>query len=149
MEEVCLHKSNIQIIHKKLIDLVESNKRYRLIVKEWKDKRSINQNDLSHMWYTEIANQVNQKLRKNVVDLNSVKFELKERFLGYEEVEHTSLFSGNKTVKMELVKTSELDKGSMHFYLQQIETWAYQNGLRLTIPNNSEYRKIQTEQVKS
>ena len=147
MDDLCLHSSNIKSIFSTLIELVESGKRYRLIIKIWKDKRTIDQNSLSHMWYTDIAEQANQRLKTNSYTMNSVKHDLKEMFLGYEEIEHKNVITGELTKKLELIKTSDLDTGEMHFFLQQVETWSYQNGFKLRIPNDSEYRKLQLEQV--
>lgn len=147
MDDLCLHSSNIKSIFSTLIELVESGKRYRLIIKIWKDKRTIDQNSLSHMWYTDIAEQANQRLKTNSYTMNSVKHDLKEMFLGYEEIEHKNVITGELTKKLELIKTSDLDTGEMYFFLQQVETWSYQNGFKLRIPNDSEYRKLQLEQV--
>ena len=147
MDDLCLHSSNIKSIFSTLIELVKSEKRYRLTIKIWKDKRTIDQNSLSHMWYTDIAKQANQRLKTNSYTMDSVKHDLKEMFLGYEEIEHKNVITGEMTKKPELIKTSDLDIGEMHFFLQQVESWSYQNGFKLRIPNNSEYRKLQLEQV--
>lgn len=147
MDDLCLHSSNIKSIFSTLIELVKSGKRYRLIIKIWKDKRTIDQNSLSHMWYTDIAKQANQRSKTNSYTMDSVKHDLKEMFLGYEEIEHKNVITGEITKKLELIKTSDLDTGEMHFFLQQVETWSYQNGFKLRIPNDSEYRKLQLEQV--
>ena len=147
MDDLCLHSSNIKSIFSTLIELVKSEKRYRLTIKIWKDKRTIDQNSLSHMWYTDIAKQANQRLKTNSYTMDSVKHDLKEMFLGYEEIEHKNVITGEMTKKLELIKTSDLDIGEMHFFLQQVETWSYQNGFKLRIPNDSEYRKLQLEQV--
>ncbi|MBC9130702.1 recombination protein NinB [Frischella sp. Ac13] len=147
MDDLCLHSSNIKSIFSTLIELVKSEKRYRLTIKIWKDKRTIDQNSLSHMWYTDIAKQANQRLKTNSYTMDSVKHDLKEMFLGYEEIEHKNVITGEMTKKLELIKTSDLDIGEMHFFLQQVESWSYQNGFKLRIPNNSEYRKLQLEQV--
>lgn len=148
MQDKCLHKTTLNAITSYLSALTENGGRYRLIIKKWSDKRSINQNSLSHMWYEDITWQINNKLGKEAVTPESVKKDLKEMFLGYEEKEHTNVITGKTTYTHTLVKTSELDRESMHFYLQQVETWAYQNNLTLRIPNNSEYMKIKREQLK-
>lgn len=147
MDDLCLHSSNIKSIFNALIELVKSGKRYRLIIKIWKDKRTIDQNSLSHMWYTDIAKQANQRAKTNSYTLESVKKDFKEMFLGYEKVEHKNVITGEVTTTLELIKTSDLDTGEMYFFLQQIETWSYQNGFKLRISNDSEYRKLQLEQV--
>lgn len=147
MEDICLHKSNIKAVFKLLDDLVLSGKRYRLIIKIWKDKRSIDQNALSHMWYDDIAKQANKRIKEDVYTKESVKTDFKKMFLGYQEVEHKNVFTGEITTNLELIKTSELDVGEMHFYLQRIEAWSYQNGFELKIPNNSEYQILKNKQI--
>ena len=147
MDDLCLHETNIKSIVTTLSELAKSGKRYRLIIKIWKDKRTIDQNSLSHMWYDDLAKQANVKTKTNNYSMESVKHDLKETFLGYENVEHKNLLTGEITVKQQLRKTSELDTGEMHFYLQQIETWASQNGFRLRIPSDSEYQKLKLQQV--
>lgn len=147
MDDLCLHETNIKSIFNTLLELAKSGKRYRLVIKIWKDKRSINQNSLSHMWYEDLAKQANIRSKTNNYTTKSVKRDLKESFLGYEDVEHINLLNGKRTTKKQLRKTSKLDTGEMHFYLQQIETWAIQNGFELRIPNDSEYQKLKMQQV--
>lgn len=147
MDDLCLHETNIKSIFNILLELAKSGKRYRLVIKIWKDKRSIDQNSLSHMWYDDLAKQANARTKTNNYTTKSVKRDLKEKFLGYENVEHKNLLTGETTVTQRLRKTSELDTGEMHFYLQQIEVWASQNGFELRIPNDSEYQKLKIQQV--
>lgn len=147
MDDLCLHETNIKSIVTTLSELAKSGKRYRLIIKIWKDKRSIDQNSLSHMWYDDLAKQANARTKTNNYSMESVKHDLKEMFLGYEDVEHINFLTGEVTVTQQLRKTSELDTGEMHFYLQQIEVWASQNGFRLRIPSDSEYQKLKLQQV--
>ena len=147
MDDLCLHETNIKSIVNTLSELAKNGKRYRLIIKIWKDKRTIDQNSLSHMWYDDLAKQANARMKTNNYSMKSVKRDLKEMFLGYEDVEHTNLLTGEITVKQQLRKTSKLDIGEMHFYLQQIEVWASQNGFRLRIPSDSEYQKLKMQQV--
>lgn len=147
MDDLCLHETNIKSIFNTLLELAKSGKRYRLVIKIWKDKRSIDQNSLSHMWYDDLAKQANARTKTNNYTKESVKHDLKEMFLGYEDIEQINLLTGKITTEKHLKKTSELDIGEMHFYLQQIETWAIQNGFELRIPNDSEYQKLKIQQV--
>ncbi|QHJ84886.1 MAG: hypothetical protein [Caudoviricetes sp.] len=140
MGEVCLHESNIKSIFKMLSELVLSGKRYRLVVKVWKDKRSVDQNSLNWMWCTEIANQANN-VSDEQLSAEDVHEYYKKRFCPGKE----------KNVLGEIVRirsTKLLDTGEMHFYLSQIEYDATTKGLNLTIPSNSEYKKLQERQVK-
>lgn len=42
--------------------------------------------------------------------------------------------------------TRQLDIGEMHKYLTDIDQWAHQKGLRLTIPDNCEYLDLKRRQ---
>lgn len=142
---VRLHKSNLQAISQQIQPLLESGDCYRLILRPWKDRRSIPQNSLSHMWYAEISEQLIATGR-NYCTPEWVKRNLKKTFLGYEEVEYTDLITGEAETRRELKKTSEQDTGDMHFYLQQVEEWCFSLGIELTIPDNCEYRRLKEKQ---
>ncbi|EDT6446365.1 hypothetical protein AC313_002787 [Salmonella enterica subsp. enterica] len=47
-----LHKSNFNAIGQQIQPMLESGDCYRLIIKPWKEKRSIPQNSLMWMWNT-------------------------------------------------------------------------------------------------
>ena len=81
MDDLCLHESNIKSIFTTLSELAKSGKRYRLIIKIWKDKRTIDQNSLSHMWYDDLAKQANARMKTNNYSMKSVKRDLKEMIL--------------------------------------------------------------------
>lgn len=139
MDDLCLHSSNIKAIFQKLLELVASGKRYRIIIKIWKDKRSIDQNSLNWMWCTEIAEQAN-KYSEEVITAEDVH----ELYKGLFCPEKVKTVLG---VKVKVKSTKLLDTGEMHFYLNQIEYDAHSKGLTLTIPSNSEYKKLKDEQV--
>ena len=111
MDDLCLHETNIKSIFNILLELAKSGKRYRLVIKIWKDKRSIDQNSLSHMWYDDLAKQANARTKTNNYTKESVKHDLKEMFLGYEDIEQINLLTGKITTEKHLKKTSELDIG--------------------------------------
>lgn len=50
-----LHSGNFSAIGKILQEQLSDGKCLRLQVKEWREKRSLSQNALSHMWYAEIS----------------------------------------------------------------------------------------------
>lgn len=50
-----LHNGNFSAIGKILQEQLSDGKCLRLQVKEWREKRSLSQNALSHMWYAEIS----------------------------------------------------------------------------------------------
>jgi hypothetical protein len=50
-----LHSGNFSAIGKILQEQLSDGKCLRLQVKEWREKRSLSQNALRHMWYAEIS----------------------------------------------------------------------------------------------
>lgn len=148
MDDICLHKSSL----KASLNIIEqyvlsSDKPLRASFKEWRNRRSIDQNSLSHMWYSEIAEQASKRDGDYTFTLDEVKKKLKETFLGYEKVETKDLITGEEKVEQRLRKTSELDTGDMHFYLSQVEVWAIDRGFKVTIPRKSEYNELKNRQV--
>lgn len=140
-----LHKTNFSAIGQQLQPLLESGECYRLILKPWKEKRSLSQNALSHMWYGEISEYLIKSGRTDATP-EWVKRNLKKTYLGSQQVEYTDFVTGEKVSTWEPRHTSELDTGEMHFFLNQVELWCSQFGLALTIPFDSEYQKLKEKQ---
>ncbi|MGL9721897.1 YbcN family protein [Symbiopectobacterium sp.] len=140
-----LHKSNFQAIGQQLQPLLESGECYRLIIKPWRDKRSLSQNSLSHMWYAEISAYL-IKSGKPFASPEWVKDAMKHTYLGYADREMVDVVTGAKTTVSSLRHTADLNTGDMHFYLTQVEGWASEIGCNLTIPNDSEYQKLKQVQ---
>ena len=144
-EGLRLHRSNFSAIGQQLIPLLESGECYRLTLKPWKEKRSLSQNALSHMWYAEISEYLIKSGRADATP-EWVKRNLKRTYLGCEEVTYTDFVTGEKVTTYEPRHTSSLDTGEMHFFLTQVERWCAQFGLALTIPHESEYQKLKDKQ---
>lgn len=145
MEDFCLHKDTFQQLGLTLQTLIATGKRYRVKACEWKEKRSLSQNSLSHVWYKEISDYLIKHGRSHATEA-WVKRNLKRTYLGCEEVEYTDFVTGTKTVVMEPKHTSDLDTGAMHFYMSQVEAWASQFGLILSNPADGEYFKLKQKQ---
>lgn len=144
-EGLRLHRSNFNAIGQQLQPLLESGDCYRLILKPWKDKRSLSQNALSHMWYAEISEYLIKSGRTDATP-EWVKRNLKRTYLGCEEITYTDFVTVEKVTTYEPRHTSNLDTGEMHFFLNQVERWCAQFGLALTIPHDSEYQKLKDKQ---
>ncbi|MDQ9199390.1 YbcN family protein [Cronobacter sakazakii] len=142
---VRLHKTNFAAIGQQLQPLLEDGECYRLIIKPWRDSRSLSQNALAHMWFSEISAYL-IKRGKSFASPEWVKDALKHSYLGYEEREMTDVITGEKTTIRSLRHTSDLDTGEMHFFLTQVEGWALNIGCRLTIPEDSEYAQLRAKQ---
>nr|WP_052447781.1 YbcN family protein [Serratia symbiotica]CDS57799.1 hypothetical protein; DLP12 prophage [Serratia symbiotica] len=146
MQDFCLHKSTLGQFTHYLFELISSGKRYRVKISEWRDKRSLPQNSLQHMWYAELSAYL-IKRGKSFASPEWVKDAMKHTYLGYEEREMVDVVTGEKTVMLSLRHTADLDTGEMHFYLTRVEGWALNIGCRLTVPADSEYNQLKNKQV--
>ncbi|EOW6409873.1 YbcN family protein [Cronobacter sakazakii] len=142
---VRLHKSNFAAIGQQLQPLLDKGECFRLIIKPWRESRSLSQNALAHMWFDEISAYL-IKRGKSFATPEWVKDALKHSYLGYEEREMTDVITSEKTTIRSLRHTSDLDTGEMHFFLTQVEGWALNIGCRLTIPEDSEYAQLRAKQ---
>jgi len=144
-EGIRLHKSNFRAIGQQLQPLLESGECYRLTLRPWKEKRSLSQNALSHMWYAEISAYLIKSGRADATP-EWVKRNLKRTYLGCEAITYTDFITGEKSTTYEPRHTADLDTGEMHFFLNQVESWCMQFGLVLTVPHDSEYQKLKDKQ---
>lgn len=140
-----LHKSNFSAIGQQILPMLDSGETYRLIIKPWREKRSLNQNALSHMWYSEISDWLIRR-GKDFASPEWVKDAMKHTYLGYVEREMVDVVTGQTTLIRSLRHTSDLDTGDMHFYLTQVEGWALSLGCKLTVPADSEYMNLKEKQ---
>ncbi|MCE1354299.1 YbcN family protein [Enterobacter kobei] len=140
-----LHTGNFNAIGKLLQEQLQSGKPLRLQVKEWRDKRSLSQNSLFHMWMGEISEHLINSGRTDATP-EWVKRNLKKTYLGCEEVTYTDFITGEKTTTWAPRHTSDLDTGEMHIFLVKVEMWCAQFGLSLTIPNGCEYQQLRDKQ---
>jgi hypothetical protein len=109
--------------------------------------RSLPQNALAHRWYADIATFFIKMGKSHFASgkpINEVtmKESLKLTFLGEEPIESTNLLTGEIRTRLELRKTSELDKGGMHNFMTLIDSWAQEHGIYLPHPEDSEYMKM-------
>ena len=52
---VRLHKSNLNAIGQRILPMLDSGETCRLIIKPWREKRSLNQNALSRLWDSKLS----------------------------------------------------------------------------------------------
>lgn len=121
-----------------LKELVASGKRYRVSIKEWHDKRSVSQNALLWKWNGEIAGQL-VKAEKGTFTGEQLHEYLKEIYCPAKAI---TVMGETRYVK----STKLLETGEMTLYLDQLNTWARQRGIRLTIPARCEYQQLRTQQ---
>jgi hypothetical protein len=118
-----------------------------LVKISWSEGRTLSQNALSHMWYTDIAKHFIDRGKTTFKDgdpINSetMKDSLKNTFLGCEEKEHVNLKTGEVTKTIELRHTSDLEKGDMTNYLMLIDVYCQENRIYIRKPADSEYVEI-------
>lgn len=111
--------------------MLESGDCYRLIIKPWKDKRSLSQNALLWMWNGDVASSVNRHADSKLTEEDLHEF-MKDMFCPAKPV---TVLGETKMVK----STKLLDTEEMTFYLRRIEVWCAERGIKLRIPANSEY----------
>ncbi|MEJ6330857.1 YbcN family protein [Klebsiella pneumoniae] len=145
VDGIKLHRGNFAAIGQQIQPLLDAGQCFRLQVKPWREKRSLSQNALSHMWYTEISEYLFKSGRTDATP-DWVKRNLKKTYLGSVEVTYTDFITGEKTTTWEPRHTSDLDTGEMHIFLCKVEAWCAQFGLALTIPHGCEYQQLQQKQ---
>lgn len=133
---LCVHSSNVDIVCQRLKEeLLKANgKKLSLEIKQWRDKRSIPQNQTMWMWNTEIANHIKKKTAQDF-DKEDIHELLKQLFCPV-----TEITIGSTTVSVR--STKRLKKNQMHRYLEQVDAWAAEKGIMLTIPYGSQYQEM-------
>ena len=140
-----LHRGNFTAIGRQIQPYLEEGKCFRMVLKPWREKRSLSQNALSHMWYSEISEYLISR-GKTFATPAWVKDALKHTYLGYETKDLVDVVTGDITTIQSLRHTSDLDTGEMHIFLTKVEAWCAQFGLALTIPHGCEYQQLQQKQ---
>lgn len=140
-----LHRGNLGAITQHLKPLLNDGQCFRLQIKPWREKRSLSQNSLLHMWLAEISEYLIKSGRTDATP-EWVKRNLKKTYLGCEEVTYTDFITGEKTTTLEPRHTADLDSGEMHIFLVKVEMWCAQFGLALTIPTGCEYQQLRDKQ---
>lgn len=120
-------------------------KKYRVNIVLWREKRSISQNSLQHVIYSDISKYLISKGRIEWTE-KKVKESLKSKFLGWEQREIIDVVTGEITVKEMLKESSKLDVGEAFHYTTQIIEWAESIGCEIKIPAKCEYREIMERQ---
>ncbi|MBA7773655.1 MULTISPECIES: YbcN family protein [unclassified Enterobacter] len=145
VDGIKLHRGNFAAIGQQIQPLLDAGQCFRLQVKPWREKRSLSQNALFHLWMGEISGYLIKSGRTDATP-EWVKRNLKKTYLGCEEVTYTDFITGAKETSWEPRHTSLLDTGEMHIFMCKVEAWCAQFGLALTIPNGCEYQQLRDKQ---
>lgn len=138
MNDFCLHETTKAQLWPVLKELVATGKRYRVTIVEWREKRTLSQNSLLWKWNGEIAAQLT-KTGKGKFSHDDLHEYLKDLYCPPKPI---TVMGETRYVK----STKLLETGEMTRYLEQIDAWAHQRGMRLTIPTHSEYQKLKNQQ---
>ncbi len=142
---VKLDLSTFPGIGQRIEPLLAGGESYRLVLKPWRETRTLSQNATLHMWLGEISAYL-IKRGKPFASPEWVKQALKHTYLGYETVEMTDVITGLKTEVHTLRKTSRLETGDMFLFMEKVEAWAAMIGCMVTTPSNSEYHQLREGQ---
>tara|TARA_R100000541_G_scaffold51167_2_gene58511 strand:- start:2674 stop:3132 length:459 start_codon:yes stop_codon:yes gene_type:complete len=109
----------------------------------YQNPRSLNQNALLHMWCREIVKGMKKKgFEVSEGDpVEAWKLWLKRRFLGTDDFRIS-----NTKISGQVKPSSRLGKGDMVHFLDQCYHWASEQGIKLTIPRESEYAELKNQQ---
>ena len=123
---------------KQIIDLFAESKRGIKIKVTAIGKRSLSQNNLMWMWYSEIASQIQDK-GQGEYSSDDLHEYFKDEFCPQKELRFGK--------KAKIVKsTTRLDTGEMTRYLNQVHHWCSGAGFKLTIPDDCEYAENMRKQ---
>lgn len=140
-----LHITNFDAIGQQLKPMLESGDCYRLVIKPWRETRSLSQNSMAHAWFGVISEYL-IKRGKSFATPEWVKDALKHTYLGYETTERVDVVTGEVTSVQSLRHTSKLETGEMHIFLCKVEAWAMNIGCHLPIPDSSEFQQLRDKQ---
>lgn len=118
----------------------------KLEIKKYVDARSLSQNALLHMWFSQIHDRftaMGVMVGDEPITAEDVKLMMKHKFLGVKDV-----VRGKLVIKDQLVSTSSLDTGEMTYFLDQVYDWAMDKGIYLPVPEHSVYKKYRERQVR-
>lgn len=105
-----------------------------LTIKMYRNPRTLSQNKLFHKWCTELSDRYIEKHPTYTQD--AFKLYLKKLFLGLEDIK-----VGKEVITGQVRHTSALDKGEMAYFMEQCYHWARDQGIFLTVPQESEFAK--------
>lgn len=140
MKDFCLTQSSIGQFIQLVYDLMKEPKKYRVNIVEWRDKRSLSQNNMYWKWLGEIDKQSPLKCDSGSFKGSELWAEVFKKY--YCPAKTIT----NGETELEVKSTTLLDVGEMTFYLNKIEQWCIDRGITLTIPQDSEYYKLMEKQ---
>ena len=143
MKEFKLTISSLGYVISELTKIITSvkDKAYRITIKEWKESRSLSQNALYWCFLAEIDKQHPLSVKGSNFGGSELWHEVFKKYYCPSKV------ITNGKINLETKSTKLLDVGEFTFYLNKIENWCMDRGIKLTIPENSDYARFMGEQI--
>jgi len=136
MKDFKLNIQSLGFLITELTKLLQSGKDYRLNLVEWREKRSLSQNALYWVWLDSINKQSPLHIEGSKINGDELWHEVFKNY--YCPVKNIT--NGQKSLPVKSTKL--LDVGEMTFYLNKIESWCMDRGIKLPIPETSEYYQL-------
>ena len=139
MKDFCLHSTTIKQFFSLASEIVESGKKYRVDVVEWRDKRSTPQNKTWRGWMGETAKAMSargvtmdmkQKSGRPIITRPINPQDCHELFVG--------LHGGYNEEGLRIL-TSKARKDAMTFIMDKHIHWCAERGIKITIPRQGEF----------
>jgi len=112
-----------------------------LKLEQYQDPRSLSQNALFHVWCGQMSEHFIKKIPTATKD--NLKMMMKQRFLGTYDIK-----IGKTSIEGQVKSTTSLKKGEMVNFMDQVYHWGLDNGVLLTVPEDSEYQRLKAKQDK-
>jgi|TARA_Y100000033_G_C2680959_1_gene79026 hypothetical protein len=125
----------INYFHEFLRDTWDWTKPVAWKVSIYRPARSQSQNALFHIWCREMSEHF--KSQGMDLDQEQCKEVLKYKFLGCADI-----VVNNTVIPQQLKKTSKLPTGEMYHFMEQVQSFLLDHGVKLTCPDDSEFMKL-------
>ena len=108
---------------------------------QYADPRSLRSNALFHIWCREMSEAFISKVPDATPE--GVKWMMKQKFLGTHDIK-----VGQTLIINQIKSSSNLNKGEMCFFMDQVIAWAAEKGVMLSLPQYNEYTELKRKQDK-
>ena len=105
----------------------------------YQEPRTISQNKLFHKWCDEMSKHFTKRI--DTATKENMKMMMKQRFLGTYNIK-----IGKTLINDQVKSSSKLKVGEMYSFMDSVYHWARENGVLLTVPEDSEYQKLRQKQ---
>lgn len=140
IKDFCLTQGNVGYFVQEVYKILRESKKYRVNIVLWREKRSLSQNNMYWKWLTEINQQKPLECDSGEFKGSELWHEVFKKFY----CPSKQITDGDNYL---VIKTTTLlDVGEMTHYLNKIESWCMDKGIKLTIPEDSEYYKLMEQQ---